>query len=121
MKGVHSIIVTIPKSIKWKDYERELDAVKNWKCVMNFKVPFLPHDIKDIDRCYLAYDGRVVGWMKVVGASSAPFRCTTTGEEWSGNFIQRSGPFHPVDKDIPYRGFRGFRYFDEREYGLEDS
>lgn len=35
------IIITIPKSIKWEDYERELLAAKNG-AIMNFKVPFLP-------------------------------------------------------------------------------
>jgi hypothetical protein len=50
--------------------------------------------------------------MEVVGfVEDYKFDCTTTGNNWSGNFIQRSGPFHRIDP-IPMKGFRGFRYVD---------
>ena len=38
------------------------------------------------------------------------FDCTTTGKEWAGKFISRSGPFHKLKNPIPQEGFRGFRY-----------
>ena len=108
-----AIIVTLPKSIKWKDYEKELNAVKDYSQVMNFKVPSMPKNIGYIKRCYIVYDGYVRGWQKVVGhLENTEFNCTTTGKGWSGNFIQRSGPFHKI-VPIPMKGFMGWRYFDE--------
>lgn len=111
-KPMRDIIITLPSSIEWTDYEKELAAVADGKQVMNFKVPFLPKD-KNIDRCYLVHRGKVIGWMKVVGfADNTKFDCTTTGREWSGKFIQRSGPFHYLSNPRDFRGFQGWRYYD---------
>lgn len=103
------IVVTIPKSISWKDYEKELDAVKDYSQVMNFKVNNFPKT-KPGNKCYLLYDGAIIGWMEIVGLSEKEFDCTTTGNKWKGKFIERSGPFHRIDP-IPMKGFQGFRYF----------
>jgi hypothetical protein len=107
--NVMDIIVTIPKSIQWKDYEKELKAVENYKQVMNFKVNNFPKT-KPGNKCYLLYNGAIIGWMKIVGMSEKNFNCTTTGKNWSGKFIERSGPFHKIEP-IPMKGFQGFRYF----------
>lgn len=103
------IIVTIPKNIKWEDYEKELDAVKDYEQVMLFKVSNFPKT-EPGSRCYLLYDGAIRGWMEIVGLSQNSFECTTTGNMWKGKFIERSGPFHKIDP-IPMKGFQGFRYF----------
>lgn len=103
------IIVTIPKSISWKDYEKELDAAKDYGQVMNFKVSNFPKT-KPGNKCYLLYDGAIIGWMEIVGLSEKEFDCTTTGNKWKGKFVERSGPFHKIDP-IPMKGFQGFRYF----------
>jgi len=103
------IVVTIPKSSSWKDYEKELDAVKDYSQVMNFKVNNFPKT-KPGNKCYLLYDGAIIGWMEIVGLSEKEFDCTTTGNKWKGKFIERSGPFHRIDP-IPMKGFQGFRYF----------
>ncbi len=107
-----AICITIPKSIKWEDYCKELDAVKDWSQEMNFKVPFLPKDIKVGDRCYLCYCGNIIGWMTISSLGEKSFNCTTNGTDWSGKFISRSGPFHRLDAPIPCKGFRGFRYIE---------
>ena len=106
-----AIIITLPKSVKWSDYEKELKAVEDFSQVMNYKVSSIPKDIDQIKRCYLVYDGFIRGWQEIVGHEiGKSFNCTTTGKDWSGNFIQRSGPFHYLDKPIPMKGFMGWRY-----------
>lgn len=105
------IVITLPKSVSWADYEKELEVVKDGSHVINFKVPRLPKQTYVGDKCYLCYNGNIVGWMKIVGFQSGGFTCTTTGRFWEGNFIQRSGKFNKI-KPIPMKGFQGFRYFD---------
>jgi len=110
--GIESndIVITIPKTIAWKDYEKELKAVEDYSQVMNFKVNAFPKT-KIGSKCYLCYKDNVIGWMEIVGLSEKEFDCTTTGNHWKGKFIERSGPFHKINS-IPLKGFRGFRYFD---------
>ena len=109
---MRDIVITLPSKIEWEDYKKEIDAVADWKQVMNFKVPFLPKD-KNIDRCYVCHRGKIVGWMKVVGlVEDTSFNCTTTGKGWCGKFIQRSGPFHYLEHPRDFKGFQGWRYYD---------
>ena len=112
-----ALLVCIPSSVKWEEYEKELKAVENWKEEMFFKVANLP--TLKCDRCYLAHQGKIKGWMKVTGyQDSAKFKCSTTGKEWEGKFIKRSGPFHKV-KEVNCAPFRGFHYIVPRNLGLE--
>ena len=104
------IIITLPAHIEWSDYERELDRVKDGNEVINFKVPFLPKS--QPRRVYLCWRGNIVGYQNCCGmVSKADFTCTTTGRQWEGNFIQRTGPFYHIEP-IEQKGFQGFRYFD---------
>jgi hypothetical protein len=105
----NDIIITIPKSINWNVYQKELDSVKDYSQVMNFKVNSFPKT-QIGSKCYLLYNGNILGWMKIVGLSEKEFECTTTGKIWNGKFIERSGPFNKIDP-IPMKGFQGFRYF----------
>lgn len=114
-----SIIITIPSTIKWSDYEQELMKTENYKQVLNFKVANFPKGIKKGDKCYIVHDGFVKGWMEIVGFTEKQFTCTTTKKRWEGKFIERSGPFHYLEEKVPYKGFQGFRYFDLNEYKLE--
>ncbi len=103
------IIITLPKTINWSDYELELNAVKDGKEVMNFKVNAFPKTTIG-KRCYIVHNGYIKGWMKITGMSSKEFKCSTTGKLWKGNFIERSGPFNYIEP-IPMKGFQGFRYY----------
>lgn len=107
----NALLITLPSSIEWSDYEKELKNVEDESQVMNFKVPFLPKNIHHLKRVYLVYQGNIVGWQKFVGTSDKSFKCTTTNKNWDGKFIQRTGPFHKIDP-IPYKGFQGFRYYN---------
>lgn len=104
------IIATLPKSIKWSDYQKELDAVKDGSSVMNFKVKSFPNTTAG-NKFYIVHNGAIRGWMEIVGLSEESFTCSTTGKEWGGKFVQRSGEFHPIDP-IPMKGFQGFRYYE---------
>lgn len=106
-------IITIPKTVRWEDYQKELETVADGSQSMNYRTRYFPKGMKPGDKCFTVHDGRVRGWMKIVGLvdSPEPWRCTTTGQEWpGGNYIQRSGPFHPVDGP-EMTGFRGVRRF----------
>lgn len=105
-----NIIITVPKSIPWAQYEKELKAVENGDQVMNFKVPRLPKQASVGDRCYICYNGNVIGWMSIVGLVEKDFVCSTTGRHWKGNFVQRSGKFNKITP-VPMKGFQGFRYY----------
>ena len=111
------IIITIPKSVNWADYQKELDAVADGSQEMNFKVANLPNPdrVKVGNRCYLCYDGNIVGWMTITSMGPKKFDCTTTGKEWEGKFISRSGEFHKLDTFIPCKGFQGWRYINYQE------
>ena len=108
-------VLTIPKTVKWEVYSKELEAAKDGKTVLNYRVRFFPKGMRAGDRCYLVHDGRVRGWMGVTALvdSPRPWRCTTTGTQWpAGKYIQRSGPFHEVDGPA-MTGFRGVRRYEE--------
>ena len=115
-KSPKSIIVTLPSNESWEDYEQEFNKVKDYSSVMNFKVHNFPKGIQKGDKCYIVHRGWIKGWMEIVGFSEKEFDCTTTGKQWKGKFIERSGPFHNIDENIPMKGFQGFRYFNFEEY-----
>jgi len=106
-----NIAITLPASTDWNEYQKELDLVKDYKYVLNFKVPNFPAQSGKGAKCYLNYRGNLIGWMEIVGFSEEEFTCEVTGNRWKGKFIQRSGPFNPIDP-IPMKGFRGFKYLD---------
>ena len=109
-KGLNSkdIIITLPRDIKWSEYEKELAAVKDYSNVLNFKVNHFPKT-EIGSKCYLVHQGNILGWMEIVGLSENEFTCEITGKKWAGKFIQRSGPFNKI-QPIPMKGFQGFRY-----------
>lgn len=109
-----NICVTVPKTIKWEDYEKELDAVKDGMQEMNYRLPTLPKETEVGDRCYVCYNGQVIGWMEITGISKKDgFKCSTSGKNWDdGNYISRSGEFHYLKNPIQMKGFMGYRYLD---------
>lgn len=106
------IVITLPRHIKWEDYQRELDAVKDRSGILNFKLPSRPN-VKRGDRCYLCYKNQILGWQEIVGLGKGGFECQTTDKYWPpGWYVQRTGIFHPIPP-IKHRGFRGFKYVDQ--------
>lgn len=106
-------IITIPKTILWADYQKELAAVRDGKTVLNYRTRYFPKEMKVGDSCYIVHDGQVRGWMPIVGLVEADtdWQCSTTGAWWAaGKYIQRSGFFHLVSGP-KMTGFRGVRKF----------
>lgn len=112
--NIHDIAVTLPQTVSWADYELELATVADRSHVMRFKVPNFPKVCAG-SRCYIVHKGLVKGWMDVVGLKHDDFTCSTTGQQWRGKFVERSGEFHPVEPH-PMPGFQGFRYVDRNIY-----
>jgi len=108
-----SLLITLPKHISWKDYEKELETVKDGEMQMNFKVSSRPKRVSAGDRCYICHNGYIVGWMKIVDIFYGDrFKCSTTGCDWDeGWYVARSGEFHYITP-IPCKGFQGYRYID---------
>lgn len=103
------IVVTLPKSVKWSDYEMELQKASEGQ-IMNFKVNAFPKTGIG-SRCYILHDGFIKGYMLISGLSEKDFTCTTTGRNWKGKFIERTGKFFKLIDPIEMKGFQGFRYF----------
>lgn len=105
------IVITIPSSIKWEDYQMEIDdALKN-NYVLNYKVSSFPKRTRKGNKCYLVYNNNIVGWLPIIGFEEKEFTCQTTGKKWMGKFIVRGPQFTRIEP-IPMKGFRGFRYFE---------
>ena len=112
-----SICITIPKKIKWEDYEKELKQVEDGTYEMNYKLPTLPKDVHAGDKCYICHDGYIKGWMLIshIGQRKG-FDCATTGRNWSdGYYVSRTGKFHYLQNPIPMKGFMGYRKIQDPE------
>ncbi len=110
---MNSWVITLPKTVRWEDYQKEIDAVRDGSLVMNYKTRYFPKEMSSGDRCYLVWDGKVRGWMEIVNMAELKdgFKCKTTGAHWEpGKYIQRSGPFNVVDGP-DMQGFRGIRKY----------
>ena len=108
-------VVTVPKTILWENYLKELKTVEDGTQVLNYRVRFFPKEMKVGDRCFIVHDGSVRGWMSIVGLRhlEKPWQCTTTKIMCpSGNYIQRSGKFNEVRNRLMV-GFRGLRKYHE--------
>lgn len=107
-----AICITLPKTIKWSDYQRELDVVKFGEQEMNYRLSNKPSKVSVGDRCYICHDGFLKGWMTITDISyKDAFECSTTGEQWEpGWYISRSGDFHYIKEQIPMKGFMGYKY-----------
>lgn len=109
---MRNIIITLPKTISWEDYKKELANAAQGD-IMNFKVPFLPKEPVIGGRCYVLHDGYIKGWMLIMGTKQKGFNCTTTGKRWDGNFIERSGEFHYLQQKIKAKGFQSWHYLNQ--------
>ncbi len=108
------IIITLPATIRWEDYEKELAAAEAGD-TLNFKVSNFPKGTQEGSRCYLVHQGFVRGWMLISGTEYKNFQCTTTGNQWNGKFIMRTGKFFKVEP-VPWKGFQGFHYVDRLHF-----
>lgn len=107
-------MITIPKTVPWLEYRKELIDAETHGSTLNYRVRGFPKGMCSGDRCYIVHNGRVRGWMLITGLAiiDKPWTCTTTGKVWPlGKYIQRSGAFHPITDGPKIKGFRGIRRF----------
>jgi hypothetical protein len=103
-------IITLPQTVRWEDYEKELESALWGGAHLNYRVP-RPVGVEMNDRIFVVWRGRVRGWMRAVGCAhfAEGFRCMDTGANWpAGYYVQRTGAFHKVDGP-EMKGFRGIR------------
>jgi hypothetical protein len=113
IQNVNDWLVTVPKTTRWDTYQEELNAVVDGQSVINYRTRYFPKEMKTGDRCFILWNGRVRGWMKIVGLweCNEVWTCQTTGAVWQpGKYIQRSGPFYAVEGP-EMQGFRGVRKY----------
>lgn len=103
------IIITLPKSVSWKEYEKELQETEKGGEI-NFKIPFFPTNTRIGEKCFITHNGFVKGFMLISGFKEKDFVCSVTGKKWKGKFVCRVGKFYKVEPKI-FKGFQGWRYF----------
>lgn len=106
-------IVTLPKTIEWEDYQKELDSVADGQWSMRYRVPNKAK-VEKGDKLFITWRGRVRGWMLVTDFTfiDKPWNCLVTDKIWPpGWYVVRSGYFHKAVHIIPMKGFRGIRRF----------
>ena len=116
VEGKVALCITVPKTISWSDYEKELADVADGRMEMNYKLSSYPKRVSVGDRCYVVHNGMIRGWMTITGIEQRDesFKCETTGRIWnSGVYVKRSGPFHYLKNPIPMKGFMGYKYIQE--------
>lgn len=103
-------VITIPKTVGWEDYQKELKAVQDYGSKMYYRVQYFPRGMATRDRIFVVWNNRIRGWMRLVGMEyKRGFVCSVTKRGWpEGNYLVRSGPFHEVDGP-EMKGFRGIR------------
>lgn len=109
---MRDIVITIPRTTNWETYLEEIALSASGGFDMNFKVSAFPKESGAGCKCYICYKGVVVGYMIIKEFVEKSFTCTTTGIEYNGNFIVRSGKFYPLEEVKEMKGFQGFRYYN---------
>lgn len=106
-----NIVVTLPKSIKWTDFEKELAVIADESHQKNWKVTHFPTNTKSGDRLYVVYNGYIRGWLKITAFQNLDFVCMITNNRMVGKFVSCSGPFRELKPLRKMQGFQGWRYF----------
>lgn len=105
-------IVTLPRTVIWEDYKKELAAVAAGTQSMFYKLPYKPKGMQVGDRCYITWWNYVRGYMIIKDIARREFTCSTTGVQWSiGWYMERTGQFF-YESGAYKKGFRGIRLYE---------
>ena len=82
---------------------------------------------QDVRRLYLIHLSMIIGWMlceDVIAIGEEPLilrNCETGAPVMLRNTrrLTTRGPINKIEPNPPHKGFRGFRYFDFRQYAIE--
>ncbi len=107
-------IVTVPKTVNWDEYLKELHSSFVARQSIFFRIPHKVDVVYQETKCFVVYDGAVRGFMFALTCDKNPvgFTCFYTGKKWPpGIYIERIPQMAFLRKPIPMRGFRGIRKF----------
>jgi len=112
------LLITIPKTVSWQTWleeARHAEESGGWLYYHVCRGAFDLRRVADPCKVFVVHDGAVRGYhlmraMDLLQQCRA-FVCETTGRRWpEGWYLLRRGHFHPLERPVPYRGFRGVRY-----------
>jgi len=112
-----NIVITWPKTRALGSYLAELAKAEERGHVAYYRLSSRP-DVKEGDRCYHVHDGKVRGYLSVLGMTEFPLDGhapidNVTGKHFQpGIYVERHPHWFAINP-VPMRGFQGFRYYRE--------
>ena len=104
------IMVTVPKGEKANIAKEDLWAKKQKETVLQYwKVSRPPKRLEAGDRVYFVEDGHIRYYHNFLGIVQ-DFKCEVTGRFWPGTNLKMTYPETILERQVPMKGFRGFRY-----------
>lgn len=107
------IVITLPASLPWSDTEILLNGGEDGQTNMKIKLDKRPKNFKSGERCYIAHNNLIRGYIivdhfKLTGNidTSRPFPKIYHGIKYTA--------WYQLDKPIFIKGFRGFRYMNDQ-------
>lgn len=117
MSFSQDIVVTWPSRRPLGSYLAELQHARREGLVVNFRIARAPS--RPVRRCYVVHSGYVRGWSPVIevrrrGAGEvARVRSDNDSGLWpAGVYVVRDPEWNPLRKEVPMRGFQGWRWID---------
>jgi hypothetical protein len=111
-------MITVPAN-KVGEFLYEIDRAKTtgeWK---RFRLSRHIRSPKDGDRAYVVYDGKIRGYMPIIGLEwNDGFICTTTGIKWAeGQYLLcKMAEYKELLISIECKGFQGIRRVDFEKF-----
>lgn len=110
-----ALLVTTPKNRAAESAREARKCVKNGKGFYFRRFTTKPRFLKPGIRIYYVEDGHIRGFSTVTWVEvSNGKKCSTTGKRWpAGVYACMIAPSWRWIRPIPYKGFQGYRYFDD--------
>lgn len=105
------IIVTIPKK-EYDNIEKEDIFVKQNEnnVIQYWSMKRKPKNFNIGDNVYFVMNGKLIGYHECIGVEDDA-ECEVTNRIWDGFNLVLKCPMIELEKEIPMKGFQGFRYF----------
>lgn len=110
-----NIIVTTPKS-RMKEAAKEAEQIKKQGAGYYFRYigKYKPKKLNVGCKCFYTENNFVTGFAEVIDIVNSEFICETTGKQYrNGWYLILDATTWKWIKPIYYKGFQGYRYFDE--------
>jgi len=112
-----SIIKTFSRTLVWFeisvwDFIRQFEGLNDGESIWNAAIGSLPK--YDVLNCYIVIDGKIRYRARIAGFECGGERTFIDGRTCSArNWMLLCAPVEKAPRDIPMRGFQGFRYTEE--------